>query len=266
MKTPLLALLSAALAALCGCSRTALVEKMAPQDVQQASLKAVSDLRARHFDALNQTLVDSLRNQDHAADFNAMASFFPDEQPKAVNPVGYYFNTGTSGSRYDITYEYEFSHLWVLVQFSWVRADGNLRILNFHVNSSRDSLAQRNAFTFKGTGPVHYVVLLLGTVALAVSLTSLVACIRTKNLKRRWLWIIFIIFGIGAFSVNWTTGAYQIAFLRVQLLSFSAFAPAGEPWTVAVSVPVGAVVFLERLRRRRSARDAALTSDPPPLP
>jgi hypothetical protein len=50
--------------------------------------------------------------------------------------------------------------------------------------------------------------------------------------------------------VNWTTGEWDIAPLSVQLLSASAFAPLYGPWTVSVSLPLGALMFLIYRRTR----------------
>jgi hypothetical protein len=214
---------------------------------------------------LSKSLIDELQSRDLRADFAKMADIFPAEAPLLVSPTGYYFNTGTSGSSYDIGYEYQFSHGWVLAQFTLVRADGQLRISKFNVYPMSASLEEQNAFTLRGKGAIHYIVLLLGAIALSVSVTALVKCIRTRGLRRKWLWIIFILFGFGALTINWTTGEWHLALLHFQLLSYSAFAPYGSPWTVGVSVPVGAVVFLDKLRRERRSAGAPFSDTPPPL-
>ncbi len=54
--------------------------------------------------------------------------------------------------------------------------------------------------------------------------------------------------GLGKVAVNWTTGEWGIPPLSIQLSSASAAAPLYGPWTIAVSRPLGAIVFL--LNRR----------------
>jgi hypothetical protein len=265
MRKTLAVLAASALISLCGCSQKAIIEKMAPEDVQRASEAAISDLRARRFDAVRKVLVEELRRQDHGADFARMADCFPDERPRAVMPVGFTFTTGTGGTSYNIGYEYQFSGGWVLAQFSWVRADGRLRISDFHVRSMTESLEERNAFTLRGKGALHYLVLLLWALAVAVTLAALVKCIRMRGLGHKWLWILFIIFGIGMLRLNWTTGEWSIGVLNIQIFSFSAVELFGSPWVVGVSVPVGAVVFLDKARRRRKAAEASAAQGAPPL-
>jgi hypothetical protein len=85
-------------------------------------------------------------------------------------------------------------------------------------------------------------------IAAIFTLTVLVVCIRTKMQRRKWLWILFILFGFGRLSVNWTTGQWGIGVLAVQLFSASAHADFFGPWIVSVSLPAGAVIFLIKRR------------------
>jgi hypothetical protein len=88
------------------------------------------------------------------------------------------------------------------------------------------------------------------------TLVVLVVCIRTKMKRRKWLWILFILFGFGKLSVNWATGQWGVMVLAAQLFSASGTAAYLGPWIVSVSLPVGAVLFLIK-RRRLEARPAA---------
>jgi len=253
-----------ALLAFNGCSVSSVAEKFAPQDIQEASKKAVSDLQARRFGAIEERLSDRLRGQDLRETFSRMAAVFPDEAPRTVTVLGYFASAGTEGTHFDITYEYQFSGSWVEAQFSWQRVDGQPRILKFDVKALDHSVEDENALTFRAKGPLHYLVVLLRVCAAVLSLVALVKCVRTKGLRQKWLWIIFIIFGIGSFVLNWTSGEWHINLLSFQLFSFSAAAFSG-PWIVSVSVPVGAVVFLDKLRRQKAAQREPPTIDPPAL-
>ena len=67
-------------------------------------------------------------------------------------------------------------------------------------------------------------------------------------MKEKWLWILFILIGVGKVAINWTTGEWQVSPLSIQLLSASVFNDGRRTLTVAVSVPVGAILFLFRRR------------------
>ena len=85
--------------------------------------------------------------------------------------------------------------------------------------------------------------------ALLITLYALVLCVKTKPLKRKWLWILFILVGFGQFVINWSTGEFQIAPLALQLFSASALASPYGPWIIAVSLPIGAALFIDRRRK-----------------
>jgi hypothetical protein len=263
LKNPGPVILFAVLALLAGCSVAAAIDKMAPVDVQEASKKAIGDLRERRFGEVNAVLAARLHGEDNGAAFTKMADSFPGEPEKSFKPVGYYVNGGTGGTRYDITYELEFSQRWVLVQLSWIREAGQLRIVTFRASPMAQSIEAFNAFTLRGKRAPHYLVLILGIIACSLSLYALVKCIRTKNLRRKWLWIPFILLGWGTFFVGWPTGQWSVALLHFQILSFSVSSMPGQ-LTLGASVPVGAVVFLDRLKRRRKAEAALPTSDGSP--
>jgi hypothetical protein len=249
--------------ALAACSVDKMARKMAPQDVQAAAEEAMTDLRAGHFDILNQRLVGSLRGQDHSGDFRRMAGFVPPDGELSSHIAGYFLSTGPSATRYEIVYEYQFAHTWVVARYVWIRSPSRLGLAEMHVNSQADSLEERNAFSLRGLRPAQFVVLVLGPLAALVSLYAVVKCLRMRGLRLKGLWVPFILVGFGGFAVNWANGDWQVVFFQARLLSFSAFAHGGQPWFVTASVPVGAAVFLDHRRKRKAA--AAKVTAPPPL-
>jgi hypothetical protein len=100
-----------------------------------------------------------------------------------------------------------------------------------------------------GKNLLQYVTLSFAILIPIFTLYVLVLCIRTKMEKRKWLWIIFIIIGIGKFTVNWTTAQWQFAPLSFQFFGASAFAPMYSAWLISISLPLGAIVFLIRRRK-----------------
>jgi hypothetical protein len=126
----------------------------------------------------------------------------------------------------------------------------------FAVNALDNSAKDPDDFTFEGKGPVHYLVLLVAALVFAANVYALVRCALARGLRHKWAWILFIVFGIGAFRFNWTTGEWRVAFLNLQLMSVAALRLYGGAWTITVAVPVGALACLDKLRRLR-AKDRA---------
>jgi hypothetical protein len=252
------------LLSLVGCSPSSVIEKMAPADVIKASKESLSYLKERRFDLLKNLLTDELKKQSLDEPFRKMAEVFPNQEPKSVKIVGFYFiATVGKGTSYTVSYEYEFDKQWVIANMEWFRTGDALRLNSFRVYPQAAALEVINALTFRGKNAVHYLVAAMALAVFTISLVALIQCIKTKELKRKWLWILFILVGFGTFSVNWTSGEWKIGLITFQIMSVSAFSLAYGPWTVAVSVPVGAVAFLEKRRKIRRLRQK--TEAPPPL-
>jgi hypothetical protein len=116
-------------------------------------------------------------------------------------------------------------------------------ILGFHVNPIPKSLQELNAFTFDNKSIVHYSIFGFTIIIPLFIIFSLIQCIRTK-IKRKWLWLLFILIGIGQITLNWTDGNVGFNPLSIQLLGAGVLkASMFAPWTFTVSIPLGAIWF-----------------------
>jgi hypothetical protein len=86
--------------------------------------------------------------------------------------------------------------------------------------------------------------------------------------KKKWLWLIFIVVGIGKLFVNWTTGQVFFTPLAIQLPPAGANAQLYGPWLVYVSIPLGAIIFLIMRKRfvvpPQQIQQGDLGTPPPP--
>jgi hypothetical protein len=116
-----------------------------------------------------------------------------------------------------------------------------------------------NAFSLMNKTWKHYAFLIMAVGAFSVSLFALLRCLRSQDLKSKWLWAVFICVGLVAFSINWTNGAISIKPLYFSFMSAS-IGRSGwvGPWIVSFSVPVGALAFLltQALQQKKAATSA----------
>jgi len=130
------------------------------------------------------------------------------------------------------------------------------------------NLRERYPFQLAGVPPFYYA--LLGA-AIAIPILIVYAAVRCfrQRPRRRWLWLLFILFGVGRLSAPWVPGPLQLEQIRLQPLEFqllgAGFAkmPIYDPWVLSVSFPLGAVLFLSR--RARIAEPAPAPGPPPGL-
>lgn len=91
-----------------------------------------------------------------------------------------------------------------------------------------------------------------------LTLVSLVMCVRTKFKGRKWPWVLFILFGFGKLTIDWTTGAWSFQPISVQLFSAGMYSPGFGPWMLEIAFPLGALCFLARRDQLRAPPAAAL--------
>jgi hypothetical protein len=156
------------------------------------------------------------------------------------------------GTETRVDLEYQFPNNWILLEMVVQSHDGKSAITGIYIWRRAQSLEDRNRFTLAGKEPVEYAILAAAVGLLALMIYALVLCIRTPMKKRKWLWIVLVFVGVGKVGVDWTTAE---TFYRILYVFFPA-ASAGKgtygSWSISVSIPLGALLFLiyrERLRR-----------------
>jgi hypothetical protein len=236
---------------LAACNKQQALSRLVPPADQARAAHYVDLLRARQLDAIEEAADPSIRTPQLKANLEQLATVLPRGTPASAKLVGAQVAAMPEGTRTDVVFEYEYSRKWFLANVVTLRKGDAVTLLGLNVRSIPESLEQRHGFGLRGKSAVHYVVLALAVLFPLLTVYALAACARTKMRGRKWPWMIFILFGVGTFAINWTTGDVQIWLLSFQLFSASATAALYGPWIVSVSLPVGALVFL--LRRRALA-------------
>jgi len=172
------------------------------------------------------------------------ANLIPRQEPISVKLVGVSTNRTSNLYQTDLTYEYQFSDKWLLINVATQKSENTFTIIGLGVTPIADSVEHSNRFSLSQKTPLQYGILAWGTITVLFILYCLILCSRAKNLNKKWLWILFILFGFGGLSVNWATGKIGFSLLSIQLFGFSAFAAPYGPWILTVSLPVGALLFL----------------------
>jgi hypothetical protein len=232
---------------LVGCDQATLMKKWTPPEAESNARSYVDLLRQGKFDQIARDLDSSVADSNAGDTFAKMAAIFPSESPVSVKVVGAHIFHGQEYSTTDISLEYQFPSKWLLVNIVTQRTGNVSTIAGFNVEPLRDSLENLNRFTFVGKSAPQYLMLMLAVCSLLFSFYVLILCIRTKGGKRKWLWMLFILLGLGKLAVNWTTGQWAVTVFSLQIPCGMATALLYGPWTVAASLPLGAIVYLNRL-------------------
>ena len=260
-------LLFIVLLALCaGCNDKKIMEKIIPPEDEAATKHYFELIRQDRFDEIQPLLNDDMKASLDRTTFEKMRAFIPDGDPLSIRVVGYYWNFTAGSTTETVTLEYQYRGEWLLFNAVTHKDSGATLISGLAIRPMDGSIEESNRFTLAGKGLDHYVMLSLMTLDVLLSVWALILCAMTPVKKRKWLWALFILVGVGKLSMNWTTGEIftQIAYISVPVVA--AGANIYGPWTISICFPLGAFIFL--LRRNKLAIDSpgATQGDAQPLP
>jgi hypothetical protein len=239
------------------CSQEDIVRKVAPPSEQDIARAYIEKLRNHDFADIEKAADPSIAKGLQGDTLEKMAALIPPGAPASVKLVGAnQFSSKQVGTTLNLTYEFQFADKFLLINVARKMHDGVETIIGFGVQSLPRSLEALNRFTLSNKTAFQYSVLGAAIAAALFTLYALVVCIRTKIARRKWLWILFILFGFGKIMVNWTTGAWDFRIINFQLFSAGATANFFGPWIIAVALPVGAAVFLSRRKELEATAEA----------
>ncbi len=234
-----------------------MLEKMIPKEEAAMGRKIISQLAARDYASVEGQLSASLRTPDIRGKLEEIARQIPTVEPVAIRTVGSHMNTMNSVTTYALTFEYQYRDTWLIASTVLERRDNSVTLQGVHVVPRNQSLESENGFSLADKSALHYIVVALAIAIPLFVVYALVACIRTKVPRRKWLWLLFVAMGIVQFHFNWTTGAWSIQPLAFSLLG-AGFFKSGPvaPYVFILAFPLGALVFLAKRRTLAPADDA----------
>ena len=233
---------------LAGCDAQDELRPFVPEKEAAIGREYLEDIRLRKFEPVEAQFNRGFGTTVLRPAFEQMAALFPRGKPKSVKIVG--SNTVTIGNRttYNFTFEYEFAHAWLLGHIYFAKIDDRLVIERVDVLPLKDSVENLNAFSLQGKSALHYEFLALAGLLASFTIFTAIVCFRTPIPKRKWLWVIFVLFGFVSVSLNWTTGEISWNAITLELFSVGFFSQPYGPTIVQIAIPVGAAIFW--LRRR----------------
>lgn len=234
---------------LTGCDQQAMLEKFIPKEESAIAKQVLSQLATKSYADVEKQLDPSIKNASARAALEQMAALFPPAEPKSVTTIGANTHAASDITTYNLTFEHEFSNLWLLTNVVLQKRDAQVTILGLHVKPMKQSLKELNRFTFEGKGIRHYFVFALAITVPLFIVFALILCFKTPIVKRKWLWLLFIALGFVQLSLNWTDGSYGVQLISFVLLGAGVFS-AGPyaPTVFSIAFPLGAVIFLFKRR------------------
>jgi hypothetical protein len=236
---------------LVSCDQATLMKKFTPPADEAIARGYAQQLQQGKFDQIEHDLDPNLANASTPETFSKMAAFFPADTADSVKVVGAHTFNSQELSTSDITLEYQFPTKWLLVNVVTQKKGDVSTLVGLHVTPIPDSLENLNRFTLVGKSALQYLTLICAVASLLFTLYVFSICIRSRDMKPKWLWSIAVLIGVGYFGVNWGTGQWTFQVFAIQIPCFSMKHDLYGPWIVAAYVPLGAIAFLHRRWKKK---------------
>ena len=238
---------------LAGCDQKAFLQRFVPKDDDVFARRFLDAIRTGDYAAADQMLVPSLRDAKSQSGFRELNHVLAHGEPVSVEIIG--CNVFTNASRQattqttNLSYQIHFPDSWAAGNIAVGHQGGATAIVDSHFQPIPNSLEVLNRFTFAGKSAVHYLVFAICLAVPLLILSALIICIRSR-IRRKWLWIIFILLGFIRFRFDWASEHFDVQPIAFSLFGASAFRPSPyAPWILGSAIPVGAIIFLASRRR-----------------
>ncbi len=240
---------------LAACGTGKLAETIAPKADQQIAVTLITALQKGDQPAVAAALDPSLRPK-LATMFDQLHRETPPGTPRLVDArmLAVRSVNAAPQNMSQMLYELDRGNDHSLISLTVVRTAELPAVTDLHVQRLGTTIEQAKAFSFADKSFLHYLVLALAVLSVCTILFALVQAFRSNGIRRRWLWIIGILFGIGKIGIDWTTGAMFAAPLYISLFGAGVLKQSiVDDWRVSFGIPIVAIVFL--IRRRRLIAD-----------
>lgn len=226
------------------------MEKFIPKQEAKMAEDYLTKLREKDFEYIKSKLSDELKSQVTDALLVDLAEYFRAGDLISTEIIGSQVNIFNGVWQGNFTFEYHFSNGWNIANAAFRKIDDKYEVIGLNVYQTKMSQKEFHAFSLSNKSILHYIILALAIIVPLFIAVSTYFCVRTPIPKRKWLWVIFVLLGVSAIKINWTTGQYAIQLLSVHL--FGAAATAISPhaaWVISASLPLGAIIFWVKRKR-----------------
>jgi hypothetical protein len=228
----------------------AFIQRIVPHEDDLLARQMIESLRVGDYDKANAELDSSLQGPSTDEALHKLHDLLARGDILEIEIVGCNITLIGEKHRSDLSYQVHFPAHWIFGDVVIDTQDGSRTISGIHFHEISKSLESLNQFSLEDKSITHYAVFASCILIPIFILYALIVCIRS-SVRRKWLWIIFIIFGITQISFNWTTAAWNFKPLSIQLFGSGYSSGLYAPYIFKFGFPVGAVVFLTFRGRRR---------------
>ncbi len=215
---------------------------------QDAALRAVfTELRQGRVAQVEARFDPSYARPDLDRALSGLARVIPKAPPQRVRLLSARSLSTSAGESFRGVYEYTYPDRLLVVRTGIVAPRGGAaQISTFFIDVTPMSAVRANAFTLIGKSPAQYAFLAAVCAAPLIILIALISLARSFRVRAKLTWAIGIIAGVGAVTMNWTSGDIGVRPWFADIFGvwvMHADTPA-SPWMITASSPLVALIYL----------------------
>ena len=234
------------LGTLISCNPNVDLSKPVPTEVDQFARTFITNVQQHEIDECLTRVAENMQNEEGRTFISNVASGISPIKLDSLNMINARYTSfmgENPTSNYVIEYEQELDEQSIYFFFNILKEGNKLTVTGFDARWMEAPLKKIHAFRFAGKPAINYIFFVLAIVSVGFVIFTLIAAIR-KPLKRKWLWVIGILFTFIKFKLNWTTSEFDFQLVSFQLLG-AGFSKSGlvAPWFLTFSIPIFAILF-----------------------
>jgi hypothetical protein len=232
-----------------GCNANVYLEHFVPKDADEFVREYIEAIADGDFDAARTAINPKFVTPDIDERFKEVREKFGGAAPVSMKLVKfdntYNFPNGTDIISSFLLYEIRTGHDWFKADVVVDRGTERLYIYGFFIEPMAGPFKEINAFRLSGKSFYQYTLIPISIFIFIFIIHTALLCLRVmKGEDMKWPWFVFILFGAGAFSMNWTTGELAWQLFTAQFLGSGILRDGIHgPWILSTSMPVGAIFF-----------------------
>lgn len=256
-----------AVAFLAGLSACKPVELRADPKVEAVALATYEDIATGRADKVQSRLTPEAAKVTTPAQILSLRPYADAAKPTARRLISInIFKNAKGPEAQTLVYELVYPGHAILYTVGLQRPNsaGTWSIQSLNLNRATDAQLAQSRLTLIGRSPAQLLFLAATILSPALMLCTVVTVLRAPGLKRKWLWILLSLAGIGSARMNWTTGQAEFQPLSFLLIGFGITKQGLSnffPWVLKFTPPLGAIIALahasDALKKAKSKLDAS---------
>ncbi len=234
---------------LSGCNANIYLERYVPKDSDKMVRNYITSIAEGDFDTAKKAINPKFITKDINDKFAEVREKIGGARPEHIvlkkfdNTYKYPFHPDIVSSY--LLYELKASGEWFRASVVVDRGTKRQYIYGFFIEPIAGPFSEVNAFKLSGKSFFQYALIPISIFILIFIIHTALLCLRVmKGEQMKWPWFVFILFGAGAMSMNWTTGELAWQLFSAQFLGSGMLRDGLDgPWVLTTSMPLGAIFF-----------------------